>query len=219
VTVKDDGVSVVRATKSTKRGGSTSGGAESREKIIDAATRLFTQTSFQDVPVEEIARLAGVAHGLVFHYFGTKAKLYEAVSKIAADRLDQLHIDATRQPRTPNEKLRAFLVSHMNAVEQRRADYVFHSRGGGTPAIQAIWEKSRSNAIHLVLGFFNIEKPSEPLVVATRAWLGFYDELVLEWIQGRRVLPDGVITASLQLFPVVMAQAHVLGADDAPQSL
>ncbi len=60
--------------------------------------------------------------------------------------------------RTPNAKLRAFLVSHMDAVRQRRADYVFHSRGGGTPAIQAIWEKSRSNAIHLVLGFFNIRK-------------------------------------------------------------
>lgn len=197
---------------------SKAGSIESRRKIIDAATSLFTKTSFQDVPVEEVARRAGVAHGLVFHYFGTKAKLYEAVSQVAADRLDLLHIEATRRPKTPNAKLRAFLVSHMDAVSQRRADYVFHSRGGGTPAIQAIWEKSRSNAIHLVLGFFNIEEPSEPLVVATRAWLGFYDELVLEWIQGRRVLPDGVITASLQLFPVVMAQAHVLGADDAPQS-
>lgn len=196
-----------------------SGGGESREKIVDAATVLFTQTAFQDVPVEEIARLAGVAHGLVFHYFGTKARLYEEVSQAAADRLDLLHIAATQAAKSPSDKLRAFLESHMDAVHQRRADYVFHSRGGATPAIQTIWENSRSNAIHLVLGFFGVDTPSEPLVVATRAWLGFYDELVLQWIQGQRVLPGGIIVSSLQLFPLVMAQARLLGADDAPQHL
>lgn len=194
-------------------------GTESRDKIIDAATKLFTKTAFQDVPVEEIARLAGVAHGLVFHYFGTKGRLYEEVSQAAADRLDLLHIAATKNARTPNDKLRAFLEKHMDAVDQRRADYIFHSRGGGTPAIQAIWENSRNNAIHLVLGFFGVDTPSEPLVVATRAWLGFYDELVLQWIQGRSVLRDGVIVSSLQLFPLVMARARLLGAGDAPQNL
>jgi AcrR family transcriptional regulator len=208
-----------RATDQTRRPRTKSGGTESRDKIVEAATTLFTQTAFQDVPVEEIARLAGVAHGLVFHYFGTKGRLYEEVSQAAADRLDLLHIAATQIARTPNDKLRAFLESHMDAVDQRRADYVFHSRGGATPTIQAIWENSRSNAIHLVLGFFGVDKPSEPLVVATRAWLGFYDELVLQWIQGHRVLHDGVIVSSLQLFPLVMAQAHLLGADDAPQNL
>jgi AcrR family transcriptional regulator len=196
-----------------------SSGTESREKIVEAATVLFTQTAFQEVPVEEIARLAGVAHGLVFHYFGTKARLYEAVSQAAADRLDLLHIEATRAASTPNDKLRAFLEMHMQAVDQRRADYVFHSRGGATPAIQAIWENSRSNAIRLLLGFFGVGDPSEPLVVATRAWLGFYDELVLEWVQGRDVRREGVIEASLLLFPIVMTQAHLLGATDAPKSL
>lgn len=195
-----------------------SDGKESRKKILEAATNLFTQTAFQEVSVEEIALSAGVAHGLVFHYFGTKAKLYEKVSQAAADRLDLLHVEATRGAATPNDKLRAFLEAHMDAVNQRRADYVFHSRGGATPAIQAIWENSRSNAINLLLGFFGVENPSEALVVATRAWLGFYDELVLEWVQGRRVLREGVIDASLLLFPIIMGKAHLLGAHDAPQT-
>jgi AcrR family transcriptional regulator len=212
-------VVVTRVIESMKRPKSDIGRKESRDKIVEAATKLFTQTGFQDVPVEDIARLAGVAHGLVFHYFGTKAKLYEEVSQAAADRLDLLHIEATRNVKTPNDKLRAFLESHMDAVDQRRADYVFHSRGGATPAIQTIWENSRRNAIRLILGFFGVRDPSEPLVVATRAWLGFYDELVLEWIQGRRVLRDGVIVSSLRLFPLVMAQAHLLGANDAPKKL
>ena len=208
---------VKATTEPMKRSRTRSSGTEARDKIVDAATTLFTQTAFDDVPVEEIARLAGVAHGLVFHYFGTKGRLYEEVSQAAADRLDLIHIAATQDAATPDDKLRAFLESHIDAVDQRRADYVFHSRGGATPAIQAIWENSRSNAIHLVLGFFGVVTPSEPLVVATRAWLGFYDELVLQWIQGRRVLRDGVIMSSLRLFPLMMAQADLLGADDALQ--
>ncbi|MGF7055759.1 AcrR family transcriptional regulator [Bosea sp. OAE752] len=190
--------------------------SESRGRIIEAATTLFTQTAFDKVSVEEIARLAGVAHGLVFHYFGTKAKLYEAVSREAAGRLDRLHIEATVGADSAPGKLANFLRSHMEAVEQRKADYVFHSRGGGSPAIQAIWEGSRRNAIHLILGFFGVQKPSEALIVATRAWLGFYDELVLEWMQGKPVSPDGIIRISLEMFSATMARAGILGASDAP---
>ncbi|MGF3027220.1 TetR/AcrR family transcriptional regulator [Methylobacterium aquaticum] len=189
---------------------------ESRRQIVDAATELFTKTPFSDVNVEDIARSAGVAHGLVFHYFKSKARLYEVVSQGAADRLDRLHREALQRSGTPEVKLTAFLESHMMAVEQRRADYVFHSRGGGSPAIQTIWERSRRNAIHLILELYGVEAPSEPLVVATRAWLGFFDELVLEWVQGRPVPREGVIAASLSLFPAVMRQARVLGAEDAP---
>lgn len=202
-----------------KRRTKKSGENESRDKILEAATTIFTQTSFHNVAVEEIARSAGVAHGLVFHYFGTKARLYEEVSQAAADKLDALHIEATCGPDSPEAKLRAFLESHMDAVDQRRADYVFHSRGGASPAIQAIWEGSRNNAIRLVLGFFDVSEPSEPLVVATRAWLGFYDELVLQRMQGRDVLRDGVISASFLLFLRVMELAKLLGASDAPNNL
>ncbi len=47
--------------------------------LIEAATQLFDRRNPGSVSVREIARLAGVNHGLVHHYFGSKQALVQAV--------------------------------------------------------------------------------------------------------------------------------------------
>ncbi|HEX3565111.1 MAG TPA: TetR family transcriptional regulator [Acidimicrobiales bacterium] len=47
--------------------------------LIEAATQLFDRRNPGSVSVREIAKLAGVNHGLVHHYFGSKQALIEAV--------------------------------------------------------------------------------------------------------------------------------------------
>jgi AcrR family transcriptional regulator len=186
-----------------------------KDHILDAATRLFTQRPYDDISAVDIAREAGVAHGLTFHYFGSKAKLYEQISQAAADRLDQIHVKATLTG-TPSDKLRSFLVAHMNEVYRRRVDYVFQSRGGGTAAIQEIWERSRANGIRLVLGFYDVTEPSPELAVATRAWLGYYDELVLAWVQGQIKSKAAIVEMASRLFPAAIANAELLGEKNIP---
>jgi AcrR family transcriptional regulator len=186
-----------------------------RERILEAATKLFTERPFSEISADDIAREAGVAHGLTFHYFGSKAALYERISQAAADRLDQIHTKATLTG-SPAEKLRSFLVAHMDEVYRRRVDYVFHSRGGGTAAIQQIWERSRSNAIHLIMGFYDVVEPSPQLTVAARAWLGYYDELVLAWVQGQIKTKATVVEMAFRLFPLAIANAKLLGEINIP---
>lgn len=55
-----------------------------RESILAAATRLFSALPYEDVSATDIAHEAGVARGLVNHYFGTKRQLYLEVVKDAA---------------------------------------------------------------------------------------------------------------------------------------
>ena len=184
-----------------------------RERIVEAATKLFTERPFSEISADDIAREAGVAHGLTFHYFGSKAALYEFITQAAADRLDQIHTKATLTG-SPAEKLRSFLVAHMDEVYRRRVDYVFHSRGGGTAAIQQIWEGSRSNAIRLIMGFY--AEPSPQLAVAARAWLGYYDELVLAWVQGQIKTKAAVVEMAFRLFPLAIANAKLLGEINIP---
>lgn len=43
-----------------------------KEAILEAATQLFAQRGFSATPTSAIAKEAGVAEGLVFHYFQTK---------------------------------------------------------------------------------------------------------------------------------------------------
>ncbi len=186
-----------------------------RDRILEAATRLFTERPFSEISADDIAREAGVAHGLTFHHFGSKAALYERISQAAADRLDQIHTKATLTG-SPAEKLRSFLVAHMDEVYRRRVDYVFHSRGGGTAAIQKIWERSRSNAIRLIMGFYDVVEPSPQLAVAARAWLGYYDELVLAWVQGQIKNKATVVEMAIRLFPLAIANAKFLGEINIP---
>jgi AcrR family transcriptional regulator len=52
---------------------------ERREEIIAAAARLFEQRPWSQVSTVDIAREAGIARGLLNHYFGDKRGLYLAV--------------------------------------------------------------------------------------------------------------------------------------------
>ena len=49
---------------------------ERRRQLLVVARRLFSARSYAAVSTSDIAREAGVARGLLHHYFGTKRELY-----------------------------------------------------------------------------------------------------------------------------------------------
>jgi len=50
-----------------------------RTALMGAARRLFTERGYEAVATEEIVRAAGVTRGALYHHFGGKAELLEAV--------------------------------------------------------------------------------------------------------------------------------------------
>lgn len=52
-----------------------------RQRVLDEATRLFSERGYAAVSTSEVARAAGVAEGSVFHYFGSKQELLRAVGE------------------------------------------------------------------------------------------------------------------------------------------
>ncbi|QFU93092.1 transcriptional regulator BetI [Amycolatopsis sp. YIM 10] len=54
-----------------------------KEQIFDCAAELFGQRPYAEVSTSDIAAEAGVARGLINHYFGTKRELYLAVIRRA----------------------------------------------------------------------------------------------------------------------------------------
>lgn len=49
--------------------------AESQKKILTAAIQLFAEKGYQATSVSDIARKAGMAKGIIYHYFSTKEDL------------------------------------------------------------------------------------------------------------------------------------------------
>lgn len=65
------------------------GRASSEKALIDAAILCFAETGPNDVSVRAIAERAGVNHGLVHHYFGSKAGLVHAVVEHMSKRITE----------------------------------------------------------------------------------------------------------------------------------
>src|SRR6266550_7228949 len=60
---------------------------DKRRQILAAAVRVFAAQGFEASRVGDVAREAGVAYGLVYHYFGSKDAVLEAVFREQWGRL------------------------------------------------------------------------------------------------------------------------------------
>jgi AcrR family transcriptional regulator len=57
----------------------STGAEEKRRLILDAAVRVFAHKGFHTSRVGDIAEEAGVAHGLLYHYFSSKDEVLETI--------------------------------------------------------------------------------------------------------------------------------------------
>ncbi len=53
--------------------------ADRRQQILDAAVRVFARRGFHACRVSDIADEAGVAHGLLYHYFASKDEVLDTL--------------------------------------------------------------------------------------------------------------------------------------------
>jgi len=61
-----------------------------KDRIMDAALRIFAEKSFQEATISEISREAGVSEATIYEYFGTKEDLLFAIpEKISNDTFEE----------------------------------------------------------------------------------------------------------------------------------
>ena len=61
-----------------------------KDRIMDAALRIFAEKSFQEATIAEISKEAGVSEATVYEYFGTKEDLLFAIpEKITNDTFEE----------------------------------------------------------------------------------------------------------------------------------
>ena len=80
---------------------------DKRRVILDAAVRVFARQGFHTCRVSDIADEAGVAYGLVYHYFSSKEQILDTLFLERWDVMLLAIAEADRSDRPPEAKLRA----------------------------------------------------------------------------------------------------------------
>ena len=81
--------------------------ADKRRTILDAAVRVFAQRGFNQCRVSDIADEAGVAYGLVYHYFRSKDEVLDTLFLERWNVMLEVIADIDRREMPAREKLHA----------------------------------------------------------------------------------------------------------------
>jgi TetR/AcrR family transcriptional regulator, fatty acid metabolism regulator protein len=86
---------------------SGAGSVDKRRVILDAAVRVFARPGFHTCRVADIADAAGVAYGLVYHYFSSKDEILDTLFLERWDLMLSAIVEADASSRSPRAKLGA----------------------------------------------------------------------------------------------------------------
>ena len=105
----------------SRRGGQTKRSTRTRERILAAATEVFARAGFHGARVADIAEHAGIAYGLVYHYFHNKDDILGAIfSERWGQYVSYLH-EVRRMPLSFREQM-GRLVHFWVEVYRREPD-------------------------------------------------------------------------------------------------
>lgn len=76
-----------------------------RARILEAGFDLFVDRGFAAVSMRELAERSGVTKSLIYHHFGTKEGLWDAVKEAAFSRYYEGHKDELEGADTPDSGL------------------------------------------------------------------------------------------------------------------
>ncbi|MFD1650943.1 TetR/AcrR family transcriptional regulator [Pseudonocardia alaniniphila] len=151
--------------------------------LVAVAAELFASKPYDDIYVTDIAKAAGVAHGLLFYHFKDKRGLYLEVLRRAQQEVDDLH--RRREGEDSRQQwLRGVVRRH---IEYRR-DHAFTMlammrRGGQDPEVDEIFEQSRRVGTEFLCELLGLsEPPAPPVRVALRGCMGAVDEMCVDWL-------------------------------------
>lgn len=85
-----------------------------RQRLLNAAIRLFSVRGYHGVAVDQIVAAAHVNKRMVYHYFGSKEDIYIAALHEVYQRLESIEFLAIEAVRDPRQQLSRLLESYFD---------------------------------------------------------------------------------------------------------
>jgi len=162
---------------------------ERRTQLLELGMRMFSERTYDEISMDDLAKQAGVSKGLVYHYFRTKRDFYLAgLREISRELLEKTTTIAADLP--PLERITRGVDAYLDYVKAHARPFVALMRGGigSDPEVASVIEETRAAYADRFLSdiagspLAAIAKDNQLLRVAVRGWLGFVEAASLDWL-------------------------------------
>jgi AcrR family transcriptional regulator len=156
---------------------------ERRRRLLELGARLFTEHTYDEISMSQIAREAGISKALLYHYFPSKQDYFVAT---LAGGAEELRARVEPDPSLPPaEALAGAVGAYLAWIEDNADAYSKLLRSAGAvPEVRELVDGVRAMTAHRILeGIEAVDNPRAR--IAVRGWLWFMDGACLDWIAGR----------------------------------
>jgi AcrR family transcriptional regulator len=178
--------------------------AKTRQKILQAAQKLFSADGFDATTTRDIAHAAGIASGTLFNYFATKEAI---LARLVADALEQIDFDPETFDTASFEEA---LFAHVAAVLRKFRPFRKHltalletslgpMTAGGNDDSQ-VFRTSHLETVTQLARRFGVDELS---AVALQLYWTLYTGALLFWAHDRSPRQEGTLALlddSLSMF-------------------
>ncbi len=166
---------------------------DNRSKIIECAIVLFHQKGYDGVGVQEIADVAGITKPTLYHYFGSKYGLLEAVIKERYQGFKEQLTKAMEQPCDLPGKLQAVVSVYFDFASKNRHFYLMiismmfsGEKSDSYKAVHPLMEEQFIMLSHMFLNakdaLGNMRERQEQYALG---FMGFINHYLLYWFSIR----------------------------------
>ena len=193
---------------------------ETRGRILEAALEVFARKGYHRARVDDIVRASATSKGAVYHHFPNKQAVFLALVDDFAARLTRGVAAAIAARQGALARVQGALMAALDtfAGNERLARLILLEAASLGPVYQAKRAEVAGRFAALIRGYLDeavADGSIPPLdtAVATLAWLGAVNEIVIRWLHGD--VPD--LGASIPaLTRLLLRSIGTPAAPDAP---
>lgn len=165
--------------------------ADRRRDLLDAAARVFARKGFHASRVGDIAEEAGVAHGLLYHYFRSKEEVLETIFRetwgVLVAETERIEASGLSLPEQLRRFARVYLSSWLVRPETIRVLVREIARspevGKRVDEIQAVF-LALGRMIDTARARGEVRADCDPLLAAWAVY-GALEEILTGWVLGQ----------------------------------
>lgn len=158
------------------------------DQLLDLGAELFASRSYEDVHIEEIAELAEVSRGLLYHYYPTKRAFFAALVRREAARM----IEMTQpDPTLPViDQLRLGIDAYLQHCREhaKGVKVVYSGWGSVDPEVQEIIHGDLKIQEDRIVDAVSPGVPATELLrITVRGWLAFMRSACHDWLDSKDI--------------------------------